>query len=406
MLDPTSDPAALKTLAARDADFAVRLLARLESEGPNRFVSPTSIRMAFAMAHAGAKDDTASEMAKALGFGSTSARDVAAGVSAMLGAFDARAVLPKTDPSRAWELEAAKHKRVILRVVNRLWGQRDHAFVPDFTKTLDTSFRAPLETLDFAKDPELARGRINGWVSDRTESKVQDLLAPRTVTTATRLVLTNAVYFRASWQKEFVPYQTKPAPFTTASGAVVQVPTMHQGGHWNYAETDAAQILSMPYGDPSLEMIVVLPKAKNGLGALEASMRAADLDRWAASAKDRRVDVAFPKFRVGSSFDLVKTMRALGMVKAFEEGVADFRGMDGTRDLFLGTAVHKAWIDVNEEGTEAAAATAVGAVGAGMPPPETPTPFVADHPFFFYVRDTKAKTILFAGHVADPSVRP
>lgn len=386
--DPNAPPDALKQAADGNRDFAAAVY-KLPTATGNRLISPLSIRLAFAMAYAGAKGETATEMAKALNLKGAPEK-VHDAFREALADLNARNALPNHPP--------------VLRVVNRIWGQTGRAFTPEFKATLDVKYGAPLETLDFTKDAEGARARINGWVAEKTEQKIKDLIAPGALSGATPLVLTNAVYFKAAWANPFYPSNTKADTFYADGTRTVKTPLMHSTGKREYLETKDATVLRMPYADNSLSMVFVLPKAKNGLKAIEASLKGSDFAAWTASAPTVTVAVTLPKFKFeGELSGLAETMQSLGMKRAFKRGEADFSGMDGTNDLFIGAAVHKSFIDLDEKGTEAAAATAVYMPTGAAPKPETPKPFVADHPFLFFIHDQKTDTVLFVGRVTDPS---
>ncbi|HEY8086481.1 MAG TPA: serpin family protein [Polyangiaceae bacterium] len=397
----SGDPAALASVARGDRDFAARLYGQVRTPGGNLFFSPTSIRLALAMAYAGARGDTKAQMGRVLGLDDSAGP----GFAALLRQWSDRAAPPPAAPNE-WAAAEAERKRLVLRVANRLWGQRGKAFRPEFLALLRDDYAAPLEQLDFQGATDASRQAINAWVANATEQKIKDLLAPGTVQPDTRMVLTNAIYFKASWAKEFWPSGTKEEDFTTASGKTVKAHLMHDTGYYRHthvATGDAPYaVLEVPYGAPGLSMIVLLPDAKDGLPRLEARLDTAMLDAATSKLDTRRVDVAFPRFRNTSSFMLGQALSALGMASAFSSKEADFSGMDGTRELFLGAVVHKAFVAVDEKGTEAAAATAVAMAGAAMPT-DPPIPFHADHPFLYVIADTTNRTVLFMGRIADPT---
>ena len=392
----------MTTNATGDAAFAAKLYRAMPAAPGNRLVSPLSIRIAFAMAWAGAKGETAEEMRAALALGDAST--ATSNLSAVLADFDARGKQPDTSKMKHdYEKEGALRRVTTLRVVNRLWGQTGRAFTPAYTKTLDGDFHAPLEQLDFMKDPEAARLRINGWVEEKTEQKIKNLLGPRSVPSDMRLMLTNAVYFKASWDDPFVEQNTEPKDFFVNGTTKTTVAMMQSGGHRKYIETPNATVMSLPYADGHTAMYFVLPKDKAGLAAVESSFSGSDVTAWTTASGSEMVRYSIPKFKFeGGLAPLIDAMKSLGIKRAFKFPDADFSGMDGSRELFIGTAVHKTYIALDEKGTEAAAATALG-MRAGGGPPRNPKTFVADHPFMFFIYDDKTASVLFVGRVVDPT---
>ena len=362
--------------------FAFDLYARLKGAEGNLFLSPYSISTALAMTYAGARGETADQMAKVL--------CLPASGEAVHGAYGAL----QKDLNAAGEGGAFE-----LVVANRLWGQKGFAFLPDFLALLEARYGAGLEPLDFAAATEAARQTINAWIEKQTRDKIKDLIKPGVLDAATRLVLTNAIYFKGKWAEEFDKKATQDEDFFLAPEKKVTAPLMHRTADFGYFEGDDLQALELPYQGDRLSMVVLLPKAKDGLGALEAALSADKVSEWVSKLSRREVRVALPRFKTTAEFSLGDTLVAMGMTDAFG-GDADFSGMTGAKDLFISAVVHKAFVDVNEEGTEAAAATAVvvRALNGGGPPE-----FRADHPFLFLIRDTKTGAILFLGRIADPT---
>lgn len=248
--------------------------------------------------------------------------------------------------------------------------------------------------LDFAGASQESREIINDWVAERTEDRIKDLLQENDVQSTTRLVLTNAIYFNAAWRFPFDEDATAPGDFTLADGSKVSVPMMTNTAHMRYHEGEGYQAVEVPYQETRLAMVIVLP---SDLGEFEAGFDFVALSTLLGFQETRNVTIALPKFRVESRFDLIPPLEELGMTAPFSD--ADFSGIDGARNLFISAVVHKAFVDVNEAGTEAAAATAV-ALDESAPPPAA---IRFDRPFVFFIRDNDARTILFAGRVADPS---
>jgi serpin B len=392
-----------------DASFAAALHGKLRGERGNLFYSPASVRIAMAMAAAGARGATATEMHAALALPPGDAAHVAFGK--LLADWASMATPPmrgtqSTDAqTQKWQEEEAEHQRVILRVANRLWAQAGHKFRDEFLKILRDDYHAPLGTVDFQKDAEGARGTINKWVSDATEHKIRELIAHGMLTSNTKLVLTNAIYFKAHWDEEFNASATKTQPFFTGDGRDVKVPLMRRIDRFALARVDGAMMAELPYGAGRLVMDVVLPTAVDGIAKVEDAYVKGAMAKWTAALSSARVDLMLPKFHASSSFSLGDKLKELGMPRAFAYPDADFSGIDGGHDLFIGAVVHQAFVDVDEHGTEAAAATAVMMKAGSAMQQDQPIEFRADHPFLFFIRDRTTGVVLFAGRLSDPSAK-
>lgn len=367
-------------------EFAFDLYAQLRTRKGNLFSSPYSISTALAMTYTGARGATATEMARALHFAPDRNR-LADGFHGLTGQLD---VAGKDAPYR-------------LHVANSLWCQQGDGLPPGFTKRLLTDFRAEANTVDFKKAREEARRAINAWVEEKTQDKIKDLIQPGVLDAQTRLVLANAIYFKARWQRVFGERATRKEDFHLGGGKTVQVPLMHQNAGFAYLDGGAFQLLRMPYQRGALEMVVLLPKKVEGLADFENGLTAAKLDRWLGRTEDYQVDVTLPRFKVTSQFDLKEALSALGMRRAFTPG-ADFSGITRSQPLSISAVIHKAYGDVNEKGTEAAAATAVvmRKAAAFRPRPKPKATFRADHPFVFMIRHHPTASILFLGRVTNP----
>jgi len=373
------------TRAAAEAAnaFAIDLYTHLRKNEGNIFFSPYSIHSALAMTCAGARGKTEKEMAGVL--------HVAPGAESHS---SAGALLQ--------ELNAAKDRGLDLVVANALWGQEGFAFLDGYLATVRKFYGAELRHLDFVRNAEQARRTINAWIARQTRDKIRDLLPPGTIDRLTRLVLTNAAYFKAAWTHPFKEDATHDAPFTLPDGRRVNVPMMRQQHRFGYMEDDDLQALSMPYGRGAASMLVLLPRDAAGLADLEAALAAEKLRQVLEKMRSRPVRVFLPRFECTSQFRLKEALSALGMSSAFDAGRADFSGMTGRRDLFISAVVHKAYVKVNEEGTEAAAATGV-VMGLTAARPQEPVTFRADHPFLFLIRHNRSGAILFMGRCADPA---
>jgi serpin B len=380
---------AQQAMAAEDASvvqadnqFAMDLYVQLDREQPgkNLFLSPPSISLALAMTAGGARGQTRAEMAKALHLN----EDLAL----------AQAYYHKLLDQ--WNAPGKK-RAYQLRVANRLWGQKGYPIAPEFLALTRQQYDAEMISLDFVH-AEAARQEINQWVENQTSGKITDLIPSGAIDNLTRLVLTNAVYFKGDWVKPFDKTNTQDQDFTVAAGRKVKTPMMQQTTAFGYGEEETLQALEMPYAGRELSMVVLLPKKPDGLPDLEKSLSLARLNSLLSRLRTREVIAQMPKFKLEASFGLKPTLEALGMKLAFSHG-ADFGGISTQEDLHISAVIHKAFVDVNEEGTEAAAATGVMVGAMAMRQPE-PTPvFRADHPFLFLIRDTTTGSILFMGRL-------
>jgi len=371
--------------------FAIDLYAHLAAgEKGNLFFSPSSIHTALAMTYAGARGRTARQMADTLHF-TLDEEKLHPAFAALLKKLNN----PRRDYRRKLVYE--------LVVANALWNQKGYPFRRDFIELVRSSYGGALNELDFQKQPETSRRKINEWAAEQTRDKIKDLIPPGLITPLTRMVLTNAIYFKSNWMRKFRESATRDAPFHLSPSASIRAPMMHRQDRFGYSETETVQALELPYMYHDLSMIVLLPRKVDGLAALERDLTAENLTRWLRRIRNESVRVTLPKFRYTSRFSLAETLKAMGMTDAFVFRAADFSGMTTVEELFISDVIHKAFVAVDEEGTEAAAATAVGmATGAAMPRPAQPKVFKADHPFVFLIRHRATGGILFLGRVANP----
>ena len=272
-------------------------------------------------------------------------------------------------------------------------------FLRDYLQITREQYHAPLAQLDFAGQTEVARKTINTWVDEQTNSKIQDLLPAGMLTSSTRLVLTNAIYFKGDWLKQFDKQKTQDAPFHVSTDEQVDVPLMFQTEEFKYRRVEDVQVLELPYLGNRLAMVLLLPDEVDGLASLEEQLTADNLAKWVGAVRRREVHVYLPSFTLTSRFSLNGALEQLGMAAAFDAQQADFSGMTCNRGLYISAAIHKAFVKVNEEGTEAAAATGIVATSESVQ--ITPT-FRADHPFVFLIRDNHTGSILFLGRVTKP----
>jgi serpin B len=381
----------ITTLAKGNSEFALDLYARISQGDGNRFFSPFSISTALAMTYAGAQEETAVQIAKTLRF-----------------------TLP------AGQLHPAFHRLIVelhgltstqdapdhppdvqLFTANALWTQTGERILPDFQKRIEVNYQGGLYSVDFRHAPDQARRTVNTWVEEQTKGKIRDLLKSTHIDPTTILVLTNAIYFNALWASPFLKGKTIQEDFHASPSDVVRVDMMKQSGRFRYHDEGSFQVLEQPYKGNTLAMVILLPKAKDGLGDLEKSLSAARIETCLTKLSSRRVDVSLPSFKMTAECELKDALSDMGMPVAFKPGAADFSGMTGTRELAISAVVHKAFLEVDEKGTEAAAATGVvGFRTAAIA--QAPVFFRADHPFFFLIRDIRTGSILFVGRLVKP----
>ncbi|MBM3122273.1 MAG: serpin family protein [Chloroflexi bacterium] len=386
---PASGPEDVGALSAGNAAFAFDLYQTLKDEDGNLFISPYSISVALAMTRAGAAGETAAQMDQALHF--------ALPPEVLHAAFNAYAL----DLQARAEAES-EGTPFELSIANSLWGQKDFPFRPEFLDVLATNYGAGMRLVDYAADPEGARQTINGWVSDETRKKIQDLIPEGAIDSMTRLVLANAIYFKAGWLHPFEADATSPQDFHRLDGSTVEVPMMHQEESLGYAAGEGVQALELPYVSGDMSMLILLPD-EGRFEAFQDGLSAPTLEAVLSGLSYRPVVLSLPRFSYTSAFSLVDALKELGMADAFDPDRADFSGMDGARDLFISDVLHKAFVAVDEKGTEAAAATAV-IVEVTSAPIDQPVAVTIDRPFVYLIRDTRTGSILFLGRVQDPSL--
>ncbi len=387
---PAASAAELAALAEGNAAFALDLYRKLEGRGENVFFSPHSISLALTMALGGARGATEAEMQATL--------HAAAGGAKLHELWNA---LDLALASRGRNASGKDGKPFRLKIANASWGQRGYTFLPGYLDLLAESYGAGLRVVDYVDQPEDARLAINRWVENETEQRIKDLLQKGSITPLTRLVLTNAIYFNASWRDKFDVAATAPAEFVARDGSRVKVPMMHKTDrNFLYAKKHGCQAVELPYDGEEVSMVVLLPDGR--IGDLEAALDATKLGEILGGLRSEGlVELAMPRFKIEGSFGLAEQLKALGMKSAFAAGDADFSGINGTRELFIADVVHKSWVAVDEAGTEAAAATAV--IMAGSAAPTETIKVTLDRPFLFLIRDRATGAVLFLGRVANPA---
>ena len=365
--------------------FALDLYSKYKSEKGNIFFSPYSISTALAMTYEGAKGQTAEEMQDVFYF-------------------------PENDDERRsgyaglYNELNKKDKEYKLSTANALWAQQDFVFLDNYFDIVEEYYGGKVTNLDFIRKAEESRTIINDWVEDNTNDKIKDLIPSGVINSMTKLILTNAIYFKGEWVKQFNKDYTSDQDFRVASDEVVKVPMMqcaYDEAEFNYTENSELQILELPYSGDDLSMLIFLPKDDN-ITTFEDSITVERLTKWKKDLREQEVNVFIPRFKFETKYFMADTLKEMGMPTAFSADSADFSGMTGKRDLFISAVIHQAFVEVNEEGTEAAAATAVVMELTSVAEPAPIPTFRADHPFVFMIQEKETGSILFMGRVSDP----
>jgi serpin B len=372
------------SLVEGNSAFAFELYQALKGEEGNLFYSPYSISLALAMTYAGARGETAEQMADTLQF-----------LLEHEGLHPAFNWLDAELASRGEGAQGKDGEGFRLNIVNAIWGQKDYEFLSDFLDVLAENYGAGLRILDFMTETEKSRVTINDWVSDQTEGRIEDLIPQGAIDALTRLVLTNAIYFNAAWAYPFDEDMTADGPFYLLDGGQGSVPMMKQTESFGYIEGEGYQAIELPYDGGELSMVILLPEAGK-FETFEETLNAQQVDAIIDDLQNIQVALTMPRFEFDSEFSLKDTLAGMGMPIAFSGG-ADFSGMTGNPELFISDVVHKAFVAVDEAGTEATAATGV-IVGLTAAPEQV----TIDRPFIFLIRDIETGAILFIGRVLNP----
>jgi len=388
----------IKAVSQSTNQFAFDLYQKIDSASGNIIVSPYSIDTALGMLDVGARGQTHTEIAAAMHQPQLAPADFQAAMGQLVQQFQAA----KLKPSQTPQAQDTHNTGYELHVADALWGQKGVVWLPTYLDAMKSSYAAGLQSLDFTKEP-VARKTINDWVSQHTADKIKDLIPAGAISDDTRMVLTNAVYFKADWSRKFKAEDTHDGDFhADGKTDVVQAKLMNLNARFDYMETPAFQAVRMPYVNDAVSMIVILPKANDGLPAVEKTLDAQSLDKIIADFRNNQVNITLPKFKADQTLPLNKTLADLGIKTAFTHA-ADFSGMTGSPDLFLSSAIHKAFIAVDEDGTEAAAATGMMMNTMAIMVPPQAINFTADHPFVYMLTDSKTGVILFIGRVENPT---
>ncbi|MBU4023372.1 serpin family protein [Patescibacteria group bacterium] len=382
-------PGSFDNVAEANNQFAMDYYSYLkDSTSGNIFFSPFSISTALAMTYEGARGQTAEEMESVFYF-------------------------PKDNDVRKQEYLAVMNeinkedKEYELHTANALWAQEDYSFLQEYFDLVEEYYGGKVTNMDFKKNALESCSIINNWVEEKTNGKIKDLIPPEAINELTRLVLTNAVYFKGEWVRQFNEDDTREENFRISDNEFIMTPMMRrtdEEAEFNYAENNELQILEMAYSGEEISMLILLPK-DDDLERLENSLSAKSLLEWKKGLKEQRVEVYIPKFKFETKYFMANDLKEMGMPIAFS-GSADFSGMTGDKDLLISQVIHQAFVEVNEEGTEAAAATAVvmelSSAGGIDLKPKIPI-FRANHPFIFLIQHNETGNILFMGRVINPN---
>ncbi|MBE3066780.1 MAG: serpin family protein [Chloroflexi bacterium] len=382
----------VEQLVAGNTAFAFDLYQAVRPSNGNVVYSPYSISLAFAMAYGGARGETATQMADVLHY--TLSGDQ------FHPAFNALDLDLARRPDQAAGVD--EKERFQLSIANSLWGQDGWPFLPEYLDLLAVNYGAGMHLVDFENAPESARRQINDWVSDQTKKRIKDIIPPGMIDPSTRLVLANAIYFKATWEYKFDANDTADKPFYLLNGDMVSVPIMEIGHQENlsYAAGDGWQAVALPYKGGLTEMVIMVPDAGN-FETFESTLTADRYEEILAAMEPLEVILSMPKFTFETQYGLKDILTGMGMQAAFDPYAADFSGIDGQRDLVISDAIHKAFIAADEKGTEAAAATVVVFMTTVARMPEGIV-LTIDRPFFYIIRDVPSGSILFMGRVVDP----
>lgn len=385
--NPSVDAARMDSLVQGNNAFALDLYRSLRSSDGNLILSPYSISLALAMTYAGARGETESQMADVLHF---SGQDIHPAFNAL-----------DLELAKSGESTDKEHTPLQLNIANAVWAEQTYPFVQEFLDTVALNYGAGIRLADFISQYEPVRKEINGWVEDQTKDKIKDLIPQGVLNERTRMALVNAIYFKADWLSQFDPNNTHDAPFHLLDGSETQVKMMSEGlTSIPYLSGDGYQAVELPYAGQTAAMTIIVPDEGN-FAEFESNFDAAKLDEILNTMQPSSVQLGLPKFKFESEFSLPSQLSALGMTDAFQPFIADFSGMTGNRDLFISDVIHKAFVAVDEKGTEAAAATAV-IMELAMAPMFDIT-LTVDRPFIFLIRDTVSGQILFMGRVVNPA---
>ncbi|XP_001365788.2 serpin B11 [Monodelphis domestica] len=391
----------MNSLSTANVEFCLDVFKELSSNhvGENVFFSPVSLLYALSMLFLGARGNSAAQMGKVLHFSyvegsshpgleNSSKCGLTGGIHLELPALFSQ--ISRSDSNST------------LGIANKLYGTRNIKFHPQYLTCSEELYQSKLQTVDFEHAPEETRKTINAWVESKTNGKVKNLFSKGTIDTSSIMVLVNAIYFKGQWQSKFQEEQTIQMPFKLREGRSVPVQMMHQIGTFKVAliKEPQMQVLELPYASGNLSMIVLLPKDTDQIEQIEKQLNLKTFKQWTNSLMtEREVDVHFPRFKLGMKYELNSLLKALGITDIFDHLKADLSGLSPSRELYLSKVIHESFVDVNEEGTEASAATGDIVVVKRLPIRDR---FIADHPFLFFIKHINTNTILFCGRFSSP----
>jgi serpin B len=383
--DSGSTPAGVAALVEANNNFSLGLYSQIsKGANDNIFFSPWSISDAMAMVYEGARGDTANQIQYVFNFSEDSATR-------------------RSSFAKMLNIINKGNGRYDLYNANAIWLQKNYTFLVDYKNIISRYYLGEINNLDFVSDSSVSINQINGWISDHTNKRITQIVSHEDVNELTRAVLTNAIYFNGKWEHQFKLEDTSPEDFTLDSGEKISVPTMkieNEQPHFNYIYDNETQVLEMRYQGGNISMLLILPRNGKNITYLESILTAEKIREWRSNLYPRPILIYIPKYKFGTSYSLKNYLENMGMRIPFSHLGADFSGMDGTKNLYISHVLHKAYIDVSENGTEAAAATDVS---LSFTSAASPLEFRADHPFIFIIQETETGNILFMGRVMDPS---
>ncbi|MFO8235756.1 MAG: serpin family protein [Bacteroidales bacterium] len=363
--------------------FTFSLFDEVNNEDENVFFSPYSISSALAMAYNGSRKETKEEIRVVLNF------------------LENKQELSVNFKDINEHLHQLEKEDIQINIANSLWGEKSYEFSSEFLDLNKKYYKAGINKVDFKKNYSEAREQINQWVEDNTQEKIKDLIPKGMLDPMTRLVLVNAIYFKGAWALPFNEKNTREDTFYVYSKCMTKADFMHRSLTAKYYKDNVAEVLEIPYSGKDLSMMILLPLEKYGMEKLERKLDHNLYEKYNNELSRVQVELSLPKFEITADYELSDVLKKMGMASAFS-GDADFSGMTGKKELYINNIVHKSFIDVNEEGTEAAAATGVVMSKTSRPPSEK-VKFKADHPFIFFIKDNETNSILFMGRVMNPN---
>ena len=371
------------SIAKSNNGFAIDFYKQISNDTDNHFFSSLSMYTAFSILYEGARGNTADELAETFGF-------------------ETDDTIRHNDTAHMISSINRNDRHATLTMANALWIAKWFSLYDSYSGIAHDTYKSTAKTVDFT-DPKDSVDRINKWAADNTNNKITEVITPNDVDDLTAMVINNAIYFKGTWLTQFLPENTKESDFWISETNNVTTNFMNMKDYFNYTKSDGAQVLKMPYKGDRLSMLVILPDERHGIKQLEENLSAEQIEKWKQELHSTDVSISMPKFKMNTNYDLIPPLKDLGISDVFNRELSNLTGIADTGDnrLFVTGANQAAFVDVNEEGTEAAAVTTIIAEIVSVPPP--PEYFIADHPFIFIIQDDESGTILFMGRMYYPA---